>query len=153
LNAEPGAVLAWPGVLGAVLLPQDWLGWPVDPPLWGLAAKVPLAEVRSKETLSVKAAIGYFIFLSCFWRWPYNIVRVSHGEARRVTESRLHLFLFLPPKKQQDHGKIPRPCGAKMSQPDDCDLGPPIGRLSAAGALVACAAAGRASAGILPARC
>jgi hypothetical protein len=66
LNAEPGAVLAWPGVVGAVVLPHDWLGWPVEPLLWGLAAKITPAGVRSSETLSVKAAIGCFIFLSCF---------------------------------------------------------------------------------------
>jgi hypothetical protein len=29
LNAEPGAVAELPGVLGAVALPQVWLGWPV----------------------------------------------------------------------------------------------------------------------------
>lgn len=29
LNAEPGALAAWPGVSGAVGLPHVWFGWPV----------------------------------------------------------------------------------------------------------------------------
>ena len=57
-------MLAWPGLL--VLSSHDLFGWPVDPAVWGLAAKATPLAAKVSETQSVRGVARCFMMVSRF---------------------------------------------------------------------------------------